>query len=775
MACASSQNRIDIEDYGKLFCQTNHLDHRHLLKTIDGKDIPWEQLKLFVKRLYFGPNKNGDHIKNKHDYTSIYRDLGRHQDHKMKPGTVSMNYAYKCILHESMIKSIESGEEMEYNRVPHIEFFTMGKKVRMYSGVLVFTVLTSGMEGFKGGNGGCQWNCYYCPNEPGMPRSYLKREPAVARADNNDFDAFKQIWDRATTLFLQGKHIDKIEIIVEGGTIASYDKNYLRNFMRDLYYAFNTFYEPNEVRRQERYTLKEEMKINESTLCKVIGLTLETRPDCINSEEIEFFREVGCTRVQLGIQHTYDPILRKVNRGCYYKHSANAIKMLKDCGFKVDAHWMPDLPGSTPEMDKEMFDQILEDHNLQVDDWKIYPCQTVDYSPLLKGYYEGISKFLEFLKERNLLNVDEVFYDNIQYNLTLDQEHMVQIDENTFEKIYTGFNNKELEFLWNEFNQLHHNKYYKPYTHDFKKVNDLKDSNLQRLVDVCMHVKRKIHPWIRINRLVRDIPNDYIRAGLYRGDLRNLIHDELKKEGNPCQCIRCREIGKLKPSDKIDVVIRCYFASDGIEYFISFEDDKGRLYGFTRLRLCYNPGHGFIPELKGAALIRELHVYGEIIPVWDKNINSTGIQHNGYGKKLVQIAEDIATQCGYHKIAIISGNGVRNYYINKINYYLDGTYVVKNLIPLTNVKAFTDYKSEAEWWSSMKKLRTKVFYGSYKVDISTVVQCLRVWEPAYLVRKTWFKKHNTNPKQINDVIIRVVVILLLFLVIKKFIEYIYMK
>jgi hypothetical protein len=301
----------------------------------------------------------------------------------------------------------------------------------------------------------------------------------------------------------------------------------------------------------------------------------------------------------------------------------------------------------------------------------------------------------------------------------------------------------------------------------------LKESNLQRLVDVCKHVKRKIHKWIRINRLVRDIPNDYIKAGLYRGDLRNVIHDELKKEGNPCQCIRCREIGKRKPSKNIDIDISCYFASDGIEYFISFEDEKGRLYGFTRLRLCYNPGLGFIKELEGTALIRELHVYGEIIPVWDKNFNTNSVQHMGYGKILILIAEDIAAQCGYRKMAIISGNGVRNYYINKLNYHLEGTYVVKNLIPRIGVKNFIDYTSEAYWWFDMKSMRTKTFFCSYQVKIDKVIQCPRIWELSYLTRKTWFKKNDTSPNPVNNILLHMIGSLLLFLIIKKFIQYMY--
>lgn len=886
---------IDVED---LFRQTSHLDPRRMLKNTKNEIIEWIPIRNFTAQLVWGKN-----IETKHDYTKRMSELRRDFKEQINgtPSTVTLNYAYKCILQEA----IDTNTIDEFPRKPHIEKFMRGKTARINSGVLVFTVLTSGKRGFKGGRGGCQWNCHYCPNEPDMPRSYLKKEPAVARADANDFDAFRQIWDRASVLFLQGKHIDKIEIIVEGGTIASYDKMYLRKFMRDLYYAFNTFYQPNDKRRQIRYVLEKEMMLNENALCKVIGLTLETRPDCINETEIKFFREVGCTRVQLGIQHLDDNILKNVNRGCYYKDAVNAIKRLKDCGFKVDGHWMTDLPGSNPVIDKKMFDQVLQDHNVQVDDWKIYPCQTVDYSQILNDFNNSITYFKEFLvakghtnirfkKEETIIRLKPLFKEYCQQNninhtihhqyfdtwrvikidlptdifielvndfnngKNIDRDNhyssqktpvddfiesfkklMIEINQfETYETQYTQqflnpideydsmesyqhlikprftsdmkdydrlkemirycstwepqhshfipylkyhnsekdlrdrylannpptetidcmphnnlmtdfykflmaiefdfhdniddnidniddnheygkLTNEELESLFEEFCQETNVQHYKPYTHDFIPTKDLTTSNLRKLIDVCKSVKRKIHPWIRINRLVRDIPHDYIRAGLERADLRQVIQQKLEVDGTPCMCIRCCEIKGQTPAEiyQIHMKTRVYEASDGIEYFISLEDNDNNLYGFTRLRLCHQPGCGFIPELAQSALIRELHVYGEMIPVWDKPIDGNVVQHRGFGKQLICEAERIARYHGYNKMAIIAGNGVRNYYNNKLGYQLEGTYVTKKLkyayiVPKTN--HLIDWKNQQ--WSYVTLHGSPIYIKPTDVD-----------------------------------------------------------
>ena len=122
--------------------------------------------------------------------------------------------------------------------------------------------------------------------------------------------------------------------------------------------------------------------------CHIIGLTIETRPDCITIEEVQSFRRQGVTRVQMGAQHTDDSILKKVNRGCYQNDIINSIKFLKDCGYKVDGHWMPDLC-STPEQDRKMFETLLYNPDYQLDQYKIYPLEVTDWTILKKWWEEG--------------------------------------------------------------------------------------------------------------------------------------------------------------------------------------------------------------------------------------------------------------------------------------------------------------------------------------------------------------------------------------------------
>ena len=126
-------------------------------------------------------------------------------------------------------------------------------------------------------------------------------------------------------------------------------------FIKNLFYAANTFY---DTSKRESLTLVEEQIINETAKCRIIGLTLETRPDSITPEEIKRFRYYGCTRVQLGIQHIDDKILKKINRGCYTKDTIRALYLLKQNGFKIDIHLMPDLYGSSYDKDKKMFDTL---------------------------------------------------------------------------------------------------------------------------------------------------------------------------------------------------------------------------------------------------------------------------------------------------------------------------------------------------------------------------------------------------------------------------------
>jgi ELP3 family radical SAM enzyme/protein acetyltransferase len=284
----------------------------------------------------------------------------------------------------------------------HLRNLITKKKCKSNSGVLVITVLTSAHPQYineygekKTSRFSCKHDCAYCPNEPAhegnnwvaQPRSYLYSEPAVLRANANDFDPIKQMNSRISTLINMGHIPDKLEIIILGGTWSEYPLNYQERFITELYYSANIYFD-NEPKRNKK-TLEEEIEINETSKIHIIGLTLETRPDTINMEEIANFRRYNCTRVQLGVQHTNNNVLKKIMRGHTIECAYKAIKLLKNNCFKVDIHIMPNLPGSTYDIDKIMFDEILYDQRIQVDQYKIYPTAIVPYTKIKKWFDEG--------------------------------------------------------------------------------------------------------------------------------------------------------------------------------------------------------------------------------------------------------------------------------------------------------------------------------------------------------------------------------------------------
>ena len=485
--------------------------------------------------------------------------------------------------YRALVESTDPAERIP--RHPFIESFLITKAPRSHSGVLVVTVFTSPYP--DGQKFSCQWNCYYCPNEPGQPRSYLLNEPGVRRANRLEFDAMAQFRDRVKALVDIGHPADKVELLVLGGTWESYPVSYRDRFIRDLFYAANTFFDDEATRRPPHDILQEQI-INETALCKIIGVTLETRPDTIAPDMLVQMRRYGCTRVQLGVQHVDDGILQLINRDQTREDVARAIRLLKDSCFKVDIHLMPDLPGTTAATDKAMFDDVLYSPDLQADQWKIYPCQTTPFTVIKKWHEEGK---------------------------------------------------------------------YQPFSMD-------------TLVDVLLYAKRRVHPWIRLNRVIRDIPIEYVLAGCEVANLRQLLDNRMAREGDPCKCLRCREVKsdpktneKLKTSVLVD---RRYEASGGQEVFLSFETpDERTLFGFLRLRFAGPPVEGEavpFPELQGCALIRELHVYGNLISTYDSEGRAQKAQHTGIGTKLLQWAERVASEAGYTKIAVISGVGVRSYY-----------------------------------------------------------------------------------------------------------------
>ena len=496
-----------------------------------------------------------------------------------------------------------------------------------------------------------------------QPRSYLSSEPAVSRANQNGWDCVAQFRDIAGKRIVCGHNVTKVEGIVIGGTWSYYPKDYQDRFIRDFYYAANTLYSSLPIR--ERKSLSEEIKINETTRCRVIGLTLETRPDFITKREIIRLRNFGCTRVQLGIQHINDDILRYINRGCNHSKSVKAIKLLKDAGFKVDIHLMPDLPSSNFWEDVRMFEYVLNKEELQADQWKIYPCQTLEHSEIKRWYEEG--KYKPYFENRKIINFDNIYLDEFYKRTKVVYIYSILMML-VISSISIFLEDNNILFLnliplillvgrsiMEYFNQ---------------------DYVSNELFHLLIYFIPKVHPWIRLNRIVRDNPTHKIVGGLDKPHYRNIIEDRLRETKNYSQDIREREIkGRKYDPNNIKLVRRSYRGSGCQEYFLSFEDVKNNyILGFLRLRLPKKTNTHYLKELNGASLIRELHVYGWMVPQGDK---SKLVQHRGFGRRLVKEAERISKNNGYHKVSIISGVGVREYYNKKLDYSLEGTFMTK--------------------------------------------------------------------------------------------------
>lgn len=484
---------------------------------------------------------------------------------------------------------VAKGEEIQN---PDAELVMKKLKVRSNSGVAVVSVLTKSYP--------CPGRCTYCPTEERMPKSYLSKEPAAARALANDFDPYAQTTNRLRALAMNGHETDKIEMIVIGGTWSFYHPVYQEEFLAECFRACNNFGLPSDMQtRRGAKTLAELQTENETALTRIIGLSIETRPDYITTYEIERLRMLGVTKVEIGVQHLDDAVLKETKRDMKVEQVALATERLRNAGFKVVYHMMPNLPGSTPARDIQMFGELFSGKDFHPDMLKVYPCMVLPGSELHETWEAG------------------------------------------------GF---------------------KPYSDE-------------ELMHVLVEAKKQVPKYVRIIRVIRDIPATYIQAGSKVSNLRQWLDADMKKHGWRCKCIRCREVrGMVVHPEKFPLTRAEYHTRTGCEIFLSFEEEgEGKLASFLRLRLPDNHGkefeNGTLSVLKDAALVRELHTYGRLAPIGEAGSQS---QHLGFGKQLLLEAEKIACEAGYKKLAIISGIGVREYY-KKRGYALEGTYMVKYL------------------------------------------------------------------------------------------------
>ena len=627
---------MDIEDIALKYGESYHLkkDHNPYYEMDSDRRVRDNRLEDFNKiiRPHLGKKHDDDKLMElmkfiydsnpiSQDEYNVARTNGMRKI-KINPRKTELYYIYQIMVRDGLIED------------NHVRNFLQAASQRSNSGVMVFAILTHPFWKEKDGKEksfSCKYDCAYCPQQPNRPRSYVDGEPAQDRALTVEYSTKKQVYVRATTYKINGHAVDKAEVIILGGTWHSYPLEYREQFMIEMYYAFNTIY---ENRGRDKMSLKEEMEYNKNkSKCKVIGVTIETRPDQIRPDELKILRNMGVTRVQLGIQHINDRILKRIKRRCNDKTSRYSIKLLKDNGFKVDIHLMPDLP-------KPFTKEFEEKHNLNKITHDDYGKDDIDW--IFDVYSED---------------------DNMFYTVFFDEFYCPdQIKIYPFEVMD-----------WTSLKKDYELGYHKSYA-------EIQDGKVEgnKLVELLIKYMVKIPQYIRVNRLIRDIPESYIFGGIKCMDGRSKIEQIMKKRCLRSNDIRGREIKKLNIDDlEIRVKVLEYNASRGKEYFIQYVtvcndpikkftlDD--RLIGFLRLRLSDDSGYDkktkkyVFDDLKDCAMIRELHVYGQTTSVRDKS-STVSSQHRGFGTKLLTKAFELSKEKGYKKISVIAGEGVKNYY-----------------------------------------------------------------------------------------------------------------
>jgi elongator complex protein 3 len=436
------------------------------------------------------------------------------------------------------------------------------KPVRTISGVAPVTVLTKPAP--------CPGRCIFCPEVEGQPKSYLPDEPGAARAATFDFDPHRQTAGRIATFEELGHSAEKVELLILGGSWSAYPADYQEWFIRRCLDAMNG---------READSLAAAQRINETAPHRNVGLVIETRPDMITPGEIRRLRQLGVTKVQLGVQSLDDRILALNQRGHTVAVTRTAMRLLRSAGFKIAVHWMPNLYGATPESDRTDFARLWLDPALRPDELKIYPTALLEGTELFKLWQAGR---------------------------------------------------------------------YTPYTEP-------------ALVELVADCKMMVPPYCRINRVMRDIPAHNIVEGSTKSNLRQVVQRYLAQEGRRCGCIRCSEIrGRQVDRDGLRLDDLAYATDATKEHLLRFLTAGDRLAGFLRLSLPDHDREPVVAELRGHAVIREVHVYGPALAI---RADSEGeAQHMGLGEQLIREALEIARAAGYGRLAVIAAIGTREYY-----------------------------------------------------------------------------------------------------------------
>jgi elongator complex protein 3 len=601
----------------------------------------------------------------------------------------------------------------DISRSEFLESVLKKRGVRSQSGIVPIQVLTKPFR--------CPGKCIFCPNDATMPKSYINTEPGAMRALLNNFDPYKQAYNRLLSLYLTGHATDKIEMIVLWWTRDVYPTDYKRDFLKWLYDACNTFelfmskIDVTENSKSVRYTLadlwmeypatiEESMKINETAEHRIIWLTIETRPEYMTDENCQMRRSRWVTRLEMGLQSMFDDVLDANIRGHSVQQAREAVHKMRQYGFKFSIHFMPGLYGSTVEKDIETFRLAYNDPWLKPDEIKFYPTSVIPNTPLYDLYKSG-----EYIPLDSQTIMD-----------------IIKIVERKYIPPYTRIKRlirdiPETEIVaWSKITNLRQltEKAMLDENRDDASLRKLMYDRLYPFVTYCETMDEFLRTIMASPGKNQDHPSDEILSSFWENHLsfwtqwriQNTTNQHLDATAMPQNNdlndwlittyviwkvfdpttirnfvsldTRAREMRHRTEwiPQFVNLVARQYASSMWQEFFVSFEDELWYIYGFARLLLPDNDKTIDRPGLwKWTALIRELHVYGQLkkIQLWDDLVKAASTaQHKWFGSQLMAVAEKISHQAWYQRLSVISGIGVKEYY-KKLGYVEEGTYVVK--------------------------------------------------------------------------------------------------
>ncbi len=490
------------------------------------------------------------------------------------------------------------------------------KPVRTLSGVTTVSVLTKPYP--------CPGQCIFCPQEARMPKSYLSDEPGAMRAVEHNFDPYAQVKSRLETLEAVGHPTDKIELLILGGTWSSYRRDYQEWFVRRCFEALNG---PNPPVPPSLGGKGGENGPNPPVPPSLGGKGGENGPNSPVPPSLGGKGGEG----GLGLAHAFNETAAHRNVGLTVETRPDEIT-------PNELAWFRHLGVTKVQMGA----QSLDDHILAVNRRGHSVAETRRAVALLRA--AGFKIVLHWMP--NLLGA------------TLDS------DRADFPRLWEGLCPDEIkiypcQLLENApLYEYWQRGEYQPYTQE-------------ELTALLADLKPTIPRYCRVNRVIRDIPSTHVVAGNKRTSLRQDVHAEMRRRGTRCNCIRCREVraqGVDADSLKLEDLIYTTDGADRVgaaqEHFLSFVTPDDKVAGFLRLSLP-NPDSPStrMTDLEAAAIIREIHIYGQSLLVGEEGNGAA--QHAGLGTRLLKEAGEIARGRGFRRMTVISAVGTRRYYLER--------------------------------------------------------------------------------------------------------------